>query len=1047
MTLTELAIKRPTIIVVIFSVLGVLGIYGYSQLSYDLMPKMTVPMIVITTVYPGAAPYEVETSVSKKIEDAVTGIEKAQTVRSTSSEGFSMVMIEFDMDANINLSMQDAERKINEVASTLPATAKKPVVRKLAFDEIPVLRMAVKSKMPPKEFYQFLKDKVQPRFAKITGVGQIVFIGGDEREIKIFLDFEKLRGYGLSVYQVTQSIKGANVDFPTGNVKENNAQFTVRVAGKYSSIDDIREQIIGRSKTGSDVKLSDVAEIVDGTKEVTKINRLNGMTSVGITVQKTSDANTVSVSEEVRKEIAGLEKQYQDIDLKFDIAQDASTFIMASANAVMEDLGLAIILVAMVMLIFLHSIRNSLIVMVAIPASLVSTFFIMYIAGFTLNMMTLLAMSLVIGILVDDSIVVLENIYRHMELGEGQRDAALKGRNEIGFAALSITLVDVVVFVPLALISGVIGNFLREYALVVVFSTLMSLFVSFTVTPLLASRFTKLQELTKKTLMGRFGMIVEKLFNKVVNLYLSTLNWCLRHGFIVFAAVSVAFAASIALFPMGFIGMEFMPNIDRGELSFTLELEPGATVEETNRKTSEVERIISSYPEVTKVLASVGVTSSNLAGSAINNQAEINVTLVDKNERSISTDDFGLRAKKEIQKIPGLKVKVMAVGLMGTTTMSPIQLLVSGTNYDDVLKASKILAEVIESVEGSSDVRLSAEEGKPELRVDIDRVKLAQLGLSIAEVGQTLRIMLTGDDDSKFREGVTEYDIRIQLDEFDRTNTETIGNYTFMNSKGQQIELKQFAKVYQATGPSKLSRENRLPAITVSSNAYGITSGEVTNAALAKLEQEKEKRGWPAGVTVEQIGQGKYMMESFVSMFVALFVGILFVFLIMVALYDSYLYPFVVLFSIPLAMVGAFLGLALTAKSMSIYSILGIIMLVGLVAKNAILLVDRTNQMKKESGLPTKEALIEAAQTRLRPILMTTFSMVMGMLPIAISTAAGGEAKSGLAIVLIGGLLSSMFLTLIVVPVVYQRFDKWKYKLMKKKTVESPITDHPQLES
>ncbi len=1034
MTITELAIKRPTMIVVIFSFLGVLGIYGFSQLNYDLMPKMTAPIITISTVYPGASPYEVETSVTKLIEDAVTGLEKVSAVRSSSMEGFSFIFIEFDMDVNVNQALQDAERKINEAASKLPTSAKKPVVSKLAFDEIPVLRMAARANMPSKELFQFLKDKVQPRIAKIEGVGLLSFVGGDEREIKVYIDFRKLRGYGLSLLQVTNSVKGANLDFPTGKVKDNGDQFTVRVAGKYASLEEIREQIVGRSKTGGDIKLKDIGEVVDGSKEITKINRLNGKTSVGLVVQKTSDANTVEVSENVRKELSALESEYSKEGLKFDIAQDASTFIMASADAVKVDLGLAVILVALVMLVFLHSLRNSLIVMVAIPASLISTFFIMYLAGFSLNLMTLLAMSLVIGILVDDSIVVLENIYRHLEMGKGQRDAALTGRNEIGFAALSITLVDVVVFVPLALIVGMIGNFLREYSLVVVFSTLMSLFVSFTITPLLASRFTKLQHLTKSSLMGRFGIWFESIFGKFTSFYLSGLKWSLRHGIIVFLLITAGFVISLMLFPLGFIGMEFIPSVDRGELIFSIELEPGASVEQTNYTVTEIERKISAHAEVEKILSNVGATSEGMMSFSTANMAEIYVTLAEKSKRSMTTEQFGLLVKKEIQKLPGVKVRVTPVSLMGTSNRSPVQFLVTGTNYEDVLKGSKILADVIKSIEGSMDVRLSAEEGKPELRVDIDRIKLAKLGLSIGEVGQNLRIALTGDDDSKFREGVNEYDIRIQLDEFDRTKTDVVSDYTFMNSKGQYIELSQFANVYQTTGPTKLERENRMPAINVFSQVFGKTSGVLANEVTAKMDKEKDKLGMPKGVNYKLTGEQKTMQESFLSLLVAVFAGILFVYLIMVALYDSYLYPFVVLFSIPLAMVGAFFGLALTAKSMSIYSILGIIMLIGLVAKNAILLVDRANQMRRENGLSAYDALIEAGQTRLRPILMTTFSMIIGMLPIALSKAAGGEAKSGLAVVLIGGLTSSMFLTLIVVPVVYQRFDKWKSALTRKKS-------------
>ncbi|HLP18241.1 MAG TPA: efflux RND transporter permease subunit, partial [Bacteroidota bacterium] len=453
MTISELSIKRPTLVVVIFAVITVLGLFSYSQLNYELLPKITPPVITIQTIYPGASPYEVESSISKKIEDAVSGIDKISAVRATSFEGVSFVMVEFEQSAKIDVVLQDAQRKVGEITATLPSSAKPPTLSKIALDETPVLRIGVTSRMPSREFYQFLKDRVQPRLSKLAGVAQIALSGGEEREIKINLDGQKLRSYGLSVLQVTQAIKNGNLDFPTGKVKDSDYQFIVRVAGKISSIDQLKTLSVGRSKQGGDIRLEDVAEVQDGSKEFTQMSRVDGVTSVGILALKQSDANAVEVSRILRAELKKIQDEYQNIGIVFDVAQDSSTFTIDAATAVKEDLMLAIVLVAIVMLLFLHSIRNSLIVMIAIPASLISTFIVMYTLGFSLNLMTLLAMSLVIGILVDDSIVVLENIYRHLEMGKEQREAALAGRNEIGFAALSITMVDVVVFLPLSLVS------------------------------------------------------------------------------------------------------------------------------------------------------------------------------------------------------------------------------------------------------------------------------------------------------------------------------------------------------------------------------------------------------------------------------------------------------------------------------------------------------------------------------------------------------------------------------------------------------------------
>lgn len=757
------------------------------------------------------------------------------------------------------------------------------------------------------------------------------------------------------------------------------------------------------------------------------INRLDGYPSLGILIQKQSDANTVEVSKLVRKELAKLEQDYKDLNLKFLIAQDNSTFIMESANAVKKDIALAIIIVSLVMFVFLHSIRNSLIVFVAIPSSLISTFFIMYIFGFTLNMMTLLAISLVIGILVDDSIVVLENITRHLEMGEDSRTAALKGRNEIGFAALSITLVDVVVFFPMSLISGMIGNFLREYALVVVFSTLMSLFVSFTITPWLASRFSRHEKPDRKKLLGRFSVLIEGLYRKLESYYVQTLRWALNNGGKVFLGATVLFISALLLPGMGFIGTEFIPNVDRGEIIFTIETAPSSTIEYTNSMALEVERLLKEQPEVVRIYTNVGVSSEGIIGFQQTNSAQITAFLVDKNQRKITTDEFAQMMKQRINTIPGVRVKAQPVMLLGTTGRTPIQILVNGPDYESVIKGANIIEKIVYETQGTTDVRLSSEEGKPEVRVEINRDKLAELGLSILDVGSTLRVALTGDDNAKFTEGMTEYDIRIQLDEFDRSKVEETENLAFVNRFGKLVLLKQFAEVYQAVGPTKLERENRAPAIYVNSFVFGRASGDIANEIRNKIE----KAQLPPGVEYSFVGEQKSMADSFRSMLIALLIGILFVYLILVALFNSYLSPFIVLFSIPLAVVGAFYGLAFTMKTISVYSLMGLITLVGLVSKNAILLVDRANDMRFSKGLSTFEALLEAGQVRLRPILMTTFSMVFGMMPIALATSAGSEAKSGLAVVIIGGLLSSLFLTLVLVPVVYQTFDKWRLVLIR----------------
>ena len=759
----------------------------------------------------------------------------------------------------------------------------------------------------------------------------------------------------------------------------------------------------------------------DGHKEYATLSRINGVTSVGVLVTKQSDANSVGVSAAVRAELPLLESEFRDEGLHFDIAQDGSLFTLDAARAVQYDLMIAILLVAIVMLAFLHSVRNSVIVMIAIPASMVSTFIGMYMFDMSLNLMTLLGLSLVVGILVDDSIVVLENIYRHLERGGDRRAASVKGRNEIGFAALSITLVDVVVFLPLSFVSGLVGNIMREFALVVVFSTLMSLFVSFTVTPLLASRFAKLEHLTRGNLFGRFALWFEDNYKKFSTRYLDVLRWSLRNRGKVALGSLALFIAALALVPLGFIGSEFISVADRGEFTVTIELDPGSTFEHTNFVTQQVEAMLAEMPEVSKTFVYVGSSSEGFSNQTSNNTSELNVALVPKSHRQQSTDQVAEEIKRKAAGIPGVKVRVNPIGILGTANQTPIQIAVSGTSYDEVRRAAMAVADTIRTIPGTADVRLSSEEGKPEMRIEIDREKMASLGLSLPEVGAALRIAFSGNIDSKFRDGTTEYEMRILLDQFDRSKTSDVGTLPILNRRGQQIELQQFAAVYQTTGPTKLQRQDRNFSVTVFSQAVGRPSGSIGDDIRKKLST-----ALPANMHVSYLGDLKNQAEGFGSLGLALLAAILFVYLIMVALYDSYLDPFVVLFSIPVAMIGALLALALTMKSLNIFSILGIIMLVGLVGKNAILLVDRANQMKREAHMNGHDALLEAGETRLRPILMTTMAMVFGMMPIALSTSAGAEWKSGLAWALIGGLISSLMLTLVLVPVVYSKMDEWR---------------------
>jgi len=1044
MSITEIAIKRPTLVVVIFTVLAILGITCYTKLNYELIPKLSFPSLSITTTYPGASANEVESSVSKKLEDALSSLENVKSMQTTSQEGLSTITIELESSADANLAVQDAQRKINAMVANLPTGVKSPSINKFSSDEMPIIKFGVTAKIAPTKLYLLTDNQIKSQLSKLKGVGQVSLVGGNEREIKININKNKLDAYKITISQVYQAIYNANIEMPTGKIESNVKQYTVRLLGKIKSLDEFRNITVSRTISGSSIKLSDIAEIIDGIAEQTNLNKINGKNSIGVSIQKQTDANTVDVCKRVKEQLKLLESQYPDYQLEFNIASDSSTYTLASANAVMEDIGFAIMIVAFVMFVFLHSIRNSVIVLISIPASIISVFIAMYIFNFSLNMLTLMALSLLIGILVDDSIVVLENIYRHLEMGKDKRKAALDGRNEIGFTAVAITLVDVVVFLPLSLVSGMIGNMLREFSLVVVFATLMSLIVSFTVTPLLASRFSKIQDYTKKSIIGRFSIWVETTYTKIVGYYERILQWSLNHRKTVYLTVTVLIVLSFSLVGMGLVGTAFMNDGDQGEFMIKLEGEPQNTVYQTTQLTQKVEDLLLKKPEVVKVYSNIGYSGSDFGtGSGVNNKSEITVNIVPKDQRSVSVSEFAALIKKEVQEIPGLKVSATPTSMMGNADDAPIQILLRGPDITKLFEAGDSVMKVIKQISGTNDVKLSVDKSKPELQIKLDREKMEQLGLHVQQVGSTLNLALAGNTDLQYSVGDDDFDINVQYDQFNRKKIDDVGSLTFLNNQGKLVELKNFATITQSLGPNKLERYDRISSLTVKCSVYGRPVGTVGEEIKAAI---KEKIHAPE-ITIDYKGQMERQADAFGSLFTAIAAALIFVYLVMVALYNSYLYPFVVLFSIPVAIIGALFALALSGESLTIFSMVGMIMLIGLVCKNAILIVDFANKFR-EKGLSVREALVEAGKERLRPILMTTFAMVFGMLPIALASGASAESKNGLAWVIIGGLTSSLIFTLVLVPSVYMSMEKYKEKFKKwfgKKTKENIRPDSSQI--
>lgn len=1030
MSITGIAIKRPLLLIVIFTVLILFGIQSYLSLNYNLLPKIEVPTVSVSTIYPGASAAEVQTTVTKKLEDLFSSVEGLDKINSTSQEGVSIITIAFKSGTDIDKAERDVQRKADQGLNILPEDVEKPMVNKINLEETPVIKAGLTANMAPRNLYDLVDKQLKPILQNVAGVGQVYIIGGDEREIHININQDKLFAYNLSITQITQAINNANLSFPAGSIETQNQRLSIRYDANVKSLDQLRDLIIFQHPEQGVIYLKDVAEVVDATAKTIAINHIDGIPSIGVQIIKQSDANAVDVSKQVKKVFQNIEDQYKINNLKFNISTDQSLYTLHAADSVMFDLILAILIVGIVMLAFLHSFRSSMFVLVALPASIIPTFIAMYLLGFSLNLMTLMALSLVVGILVDDSIVVLENIYRHMEMGSDKRKAALEGRNEIGFTALSITLVDVVVFLPLALAGGMIGSILREFSLVVVISTLMSLFVSFTVTPLLASRFGKLEHLKGDSLWGKINLEFEKFIDAMKEDYGRMLQKVLHKKRWLLSLTIFLIIGAIALVPTGFIGAAFIPKADQSDLILNIELEPTATIYKTNLLVQQAEKILLDQPEVEKVFSSIGFVSGSVSGTNSNsNLAELTVTLVDKKKRSRTAEEYGTFIQGKLSAvITGAKFSTSSTSITGNVSSAPIQIAVKGVNLNDVRQVSEAYKKVVAEIPGTQFVKLSVKDKKPEVDIKLNREKMSLLGLNASMVGAALQNSFNGSDKNQFKQEGNEYNIIVGLDKFNRSDIKNVKDLSFINAEGQTIVLSQFAEVTESLGETTLQRIDRLGAITVQANVAGRPTGTVTD----EIKERTKSIKIPEGISIEYLGDSKNQGDAFGSLGLALITAILLVYLIMVALYENAVYPFVVLFSIPVALVGAFLALALTMETLNIFTIIGMIMLLGLVSKNAILIVDFTNHLKAE-GHSVKEALVEAGKERLRPILMTTLSMIFGMLPIAIASGAASEIKNGMAWVIIGGLTSSMILTLFVVPSMYLIIENLLVKITGKR--------------
>ncbi|MCE9537996.1 MAG: efflux RND transporter permease subunit [Bacteroidetes bacterium] len=1031
MNITELSIKRPSLIIVLFSVLTLLGVIGYKNLSYELMPDFNQPVVVIKTVYPGAEPGEVETSVSRKIEDALSNLEGVDYLVTKSLPNASIIIANLKYGTDLDKTMQDAQRYIDNIRKDLPQDILSPVMSKVSPNDLPIMSISATSDLPATAFYQKMKDEYLPQIQQIKGVAELTILGGEEREIQVKVNQDKLKLYKISLYQVVESINRSGLDLPAGKVQTDKENNSVRLTGKFTTIDDIKGVQIAMPMPGSPVYVKDIANVVDGIKETTSISRYNGKNGIGILLKKQGDANAVDVSKMVRERFKNIEKQNANSNVKFIIADDSTDNTIAAVNSVVFDLGLAVVLVSLVMLLFLRSFRNSLIVIIAIPTSLVTAFAVMWLLGYTLNLMTLLAMSLIIGILVDDATVVLENIQKHLDMDKEKRTASMDGRMEIGFSALSITLVDVVVFLPILFLQVFVADMLKQFSVVVVTSTLTSLLVGFTLTPWLASRIGKKEDLQPTNFFNRFLLGFEHQLEKFTNWYGKQLEWILSHKLIFTGIVIFLFAVTLGIMKQGIIGKELISTGEQGKFRMSLEFDKSTSIQQNNLIAQKIETYIIKQPAVSTVFSNIGGPSTGIGSLGVGsaNKTEFTIQLKSDKERNKQpTEEFMKNLREELKaEFPGINYSMAALGLIPRS--APIEITLSGSNLDLVMKTGNDLKSVIEKIPGSDNVRLSVEQGSPEYKIIPDKDKMQRLGLTTAYVGVNLRTAFTGNDDATLTENGTEYPVRIWVDGYNRQNYEDVQRLSIVNPMGLPIEVSQFATVERDNSPSLLERKDRQPAVTLTSDVLGRPSGTVADDVVAYIKNNP----LPEGIQMTWGSDIKRQNDSFGALGSVLLISFLLIYLILVALYDNFIYPIVVLFSIPVAAIGAFLALNLSLNNLSLFALLGLIMLMGLVVKNAILIVDFTNQLKAQ-GTHYKEALIIAGKGRMRPILMTTIAMIIGMLPIALGKGTASEWKNGLAWVIIGGLFSSLILTVYLVPMVYYLVDRLREKIANRKS-------------
>jgi HAE1 family hydrophobic/amphiphilic exporter-1 len=1013
--LSNLSIKRPIFAAVMMLALVTLGIFSYRKLAIDMFPDVEIPVVSVVTKFPGSSPETVEREVSKRIEEAVNPISGVKHVMSTSRESVSNVVIMFHLEVRVNDAAQEVRAKVSAIRGSLPQGIEEPIIQKLDFSAFPVVSLAVRSEgLTPRDLTTLVEKRVKRRFENISGVGKVDLVGPSKREVNVHIDPLRLEALGMGVDEVISGLQSENVNTPLGRLNRGGTEYPLRVAGKPDYVEQFKSMVIAR-RGGRPIPLAEVAQVGDGIEEQRSLALVNGIPAIGLNILKQSGANTVGVVDRVKKEIQFLQEELPP-GTNIEMVRDASIMIRDSVRDVEETLILGGLLTILIVFCFLNSWRSTVITGLTLPISVISAFTVMNFMGMTLNILTLMALSLAIGMLIDDAIVVRENIVRHLERGEDHFTAAREGTSEIGLAVLATTLSVIAVFVPVAYMRGIVGRFFFQFGITVAFAVLVSLFVSFTLDPMLSSRWVDpdIERKGRRHLLARILDRFNHWFDRTADGYRGVIGWALDHRKTVLFLAALAFFAGLGVFSI--LQTEFFPNYDQGEFQLNFKSAPQASMEETRDRLAAVQEILKEFPEVQHTYATIGAGDTGTV-----RDASVYVKLKERKERRRKQEEIQWHLRRRVEKIPGILPAILEAGRLDN--QKPLVVNVRGEDIALLKKYAAELKREIYKIPGIVDLEVSLEQDIPEFRLVVDRERAADSGVMTADVVRTVGALVGGQAVTTYEdEDGDAVNVRVRLPLALRQDPAQVERLRLAVSRPNAlpalIPLGNMVNYGMSTTPSEINRQDLTRQVVITANLDNLPLG----TAVRKVEGAAQKLTMAPGYRVVFSGEAEDMAESFAYMAEALVLAVILVYLILAAQFESFIDPLAIMFSLPLSIVGMAGMLLITRGTINMMSLIGLIMLMGLVTKNAILLVDFTKTLRSR-GLSRREALITAGRTRLRPILMTTLAMIFGMMPLALALGQGAEMRAPMARAVIGGLITSTLLTLLVVPVVYTFLD------------------------